>query len=1237
MTCDSTLGESPITIAQAFAMQSCCESTDSTEPTKTTDAACEEDNLCSMYVALGCDRDVQFFGRVADRCPCSCTSVVTEDPMGTVTYHQDQQNFCQEFTFVADDCNMLYSIMSVDGSFSEGPCMMRTTCPPEFDSLAEEAMAGFQNVCADIEYSYFCEEGIEIVDSSMDDSYIIADQTSCMDHSDCMNVYTSDGVPVGTTYCYDYGIFTMGMANGDFRCAGNVYACCECQDNDSFDQNADNCPRESDCAEICASATDKPSECLDVDQVMDAGLPSGLTCADAWARVSNILPSCPGPLAEQCPKTCGTCPETTTSSDATEIPESTTTTSKADNCADTVCPMVVCSDGSEPPIPDRACCGSMADCPADQCTGIDSTSCSGDCEFDYDSQTCYECLGKCGDMAGDVFCCGEELMCIETPRSDGFGVDYSCGEEQVCADLPSTNCGMNDYCVFDYSSQTCEDCPGKCQTGTEYECCGNHGGVCETVLDQFGMETEQCQYPIETTTGVPECSREVFGMLMGALSLECQQVLMASLTAASDNTAFSCSECRCYMSLTDEEFLEATGVRSQSCGAGSGYSFYDEREMCEAYIDSLCGITEICQGDEEPTIDIDFSKANVLRANLGGQTDPTDVAEIYYQNIATLNDRRVNLRITTDDNYACKQCDNVQSNQFGQINMKGESTITVTFSFIYDDDAPVDLGLIYLTFFDLDGKRGGVEELTLLGVDGYIVSDVPKVTLTSGTDWVKVANSYSLAEDDNVANPVDLFALTEEQKSVSIAGRWRNVNTIQAMLTVRTFPNSHRFMMFAGATSLLNLCSTCESSGVCDVISEKPSTLCHDGVTNNCNAEVCSCTDGTETTASTTAPECSDDDNAVHTLFADWMGISHCASVNLEVNGIECDTSFQRLIDDGMGWIFTDERVAQRYGNLRSLCGCTCERQDRCSDVVCPAEVCEDGSEPPVPEDSCCGDLDMCPAYDSCKELECETCLDFALYPDCVFYAGECMNAMTAPKDASLDQFVFDAADCNIDTTTIEAADRTSTTTTTTTTSSSTECEAWCYNRSHPWSEKCTYIACGGCDECGSVDTTTTIRSAGTCPKWCGNNYDRNCQFAKCVECPTCLAMTTLTRETTEIVEETTVVVEETTAMESTTEVKETTGMESTTPIQETTEMELTTAEEETTTTSKAPEGTCLSWCPRHTALWEVKCEWNTCSACFDCLPCENWCERNANDWSSKCRFDACAGCSACATKLALG
>ena len=58
---------------------------------------------------------------------------------------------------------------------------------------------------------------------------------------------------------------------------------------------------------------------MDVDEVMDNGVPSGRTCENAWAMVSQFMPSCPGPLAEQCPVTCGTCPETS-SSDTTEMP-----------------------------------------------------------------------------------------------------------------------------------------------------------------------------------------------------------------------------------------------------------------------------------------------------------------------------------------------------------------------------------------------------------------------------------------------------------------------------------------------------------------------------------------------------------------------------------------------------------------------------------------------------------------------------------------------------------------------------------------------------------------------------------------------------------------------------------------------------------------------------------------------------------------------------------------------------
>jgi len=69
---------------------------------------------------------------------------------------------------------------------------------------------------------------------------------------------------------------------------------------------------------------------------------------------------------------------------------------------------------------------------------------------------------------------------------------------------------------------------------------------------------------------------------------------------------------------------------------------------------------------------------------------------------------------------------------------------------------------------------------------------------------------------------------------------------------------------------------------------------------------------------------CSDDDNTVNGLFADWMGISHCASVNLEINGITCDRTFQSMVDQGMSWVFADVDAALAAASLAELCGCTC-------------------------------------------------------------------------------------------------------------------------------------------------------------------------------------------------------------------------------------------------------------------------------------------------------------------------
>merc|ERR1719285_1128211 len=83
----------------------------------------------------------------------------------------------------------------------------------------------------------------------------LADQTACTSHADCTIVQAASGQVIGTTYCYDQGIFNGGMgggtANGVLTCAANAPDCCACRDNDSFDQNAANCPVASNCCAHC--------------------------------------------------------------------------------------------------------------------------------------------------------------------------------------------------------------------------------------------------------------------------------------------------------------------------------------------------------------------------------------------------------------------------------------------------------------------------------------------------------------------------------------------------------------------------------------------------------------------------------------------------------------------------------------------------------------------------------------------------------------------------------------------------------------------------------------------------------------------------------------------------------------------------------------------------------------------------------------------------------------------------
>ena len=174
-----------------------------------------------------------------------------------------------------------------------------------------------------------------------------------------------------------------------------------------------------------------------------------------------------------------------------------------------------------------------------------------------------------------------------------------------------------------------------------------------------------------------------------------------------------------------------------------------------------------------------------------------DPEEIYYQGIGTLGGQRVNLRITSDDYASCEgeSCSWVKSGQLGQIPMKGTSTVTLDYDFVYDDDTPVDMDVLYLSFLDLDGPHAGTEVVRLHDAESYIVPDDTNLDITTGTNYIQASN-YIFPD---VPNPTDVNALTEEERRVTMVGKWSNVNSVRITITVTAGDAFTRFIDFGGA------------------------------------------------------------------------------------------------------------------------------------------------------------------------------------------------------------------------------------------------------------------------------------------------------------------------------------------------------------------------------------------------------------------------------------------------------
>lgn len=114
-----------------------------------------------------------------------------------------------------------------------------------------------------------------------------------------------------------------------------------------------------------------------------------------------------------------------------------------------------------------------------------------------------------------------------------------------------------------------------------------------------------------------------------------------------------------------------------------------------------------------------------------------------------------------------------------------------------DNDNPINMEMLYMTFYDLDGERDGVETVRLEDIDEFVLPETVNADVTSGEGWVQMSNNIEKSGVENVQN-ANTIVLNDEQLSVSISARWRNVNSFRATLSMNTWPAVGRFIQFSG-------------------------------------------------------------------------------------------------------------------------------------------------------------------------------------------------------------------------------------------------------------------------------------------------------------------------------------------------------------------------------------------------------------------------------------------------------
>jgi len=200
---------------------------------------------------------------------------------------------------------------------------------------------------------------------------------------------------------------------------------------------------------------------------------------------------------------------------------------------------------------------------------------------------------------------------------------------------------------------------------------------------------------------------------------------------------------------------------------------------------------------------LDFTKAEVVTNNLGGQGPGSGPEEIRYRNL--VQGQSVDLVVTVAAGY---EPHNSSKNGIlggnGQINAMSGETVPLTFSFVDEGtDTPFTMPKFYITFSDIDERHGGGEYETIK-VDGYTkyyTNDDLKI-VDDGLPVPTFASSDFGNFEDNKFNP---NSPTPSQLSHAVTYLFIDKATFHATYRVVSKSDTHRGrnILFSGISQLV--------------------------------------------------------------------------------------------------------------------------------------------------------------------------------------------------------------------------------------------------------------------------------------------------------------------------------------------------------------------------------------------------------------------------------------------------